>query len=64
VITDPIALHEGVWIGARAMVGPGVTAHSHAVLAAGSVAGRDLEAYTIYQGVPAVVKRRREIANG
>ena len=59
-----LTVGDHVWIGARATVGPGVTAFSHAVLAAGSVANRDLEAYTIYQGVPAVVKRAREIANG
>lgn len=62
LITAPIALEEGAWIGARATVGPGVTVHSHAVLAAGSVASCDLEAHMIYQGVPAVVKRRREAA--
>lgn len=59
LIVQPIVLEEGVWIGARAVVCPGVTAHSHAVLSVGSVATKDLEAYGVYQGVPAVWKVRR-----
>lgn len=55
-----ITLEDGVWIGAQTTVCPGVTAHSHAVLSVGSVATSDLEAYTIYQGVPAKeIKKRR-----
>ena len=61
LITGPITLEEGVWIGARSVVCPGVTCHSHAVLVVGSVAVNDLEAYAIYQGNPAVKKRSRVI---
>jgi putative colanic acid biosynthesis acetyltransferase WcaF len=43
------------------VVCPGVTCHSHSVLAVGSVATKDLEAYMIYQGNPAQVIRKREI---
>ncbi len=56
-----IVLEEGVWIGAQAVICPGVTCHSHSVLAVNSVAVSNLEAYTIYQGNPAVAKRKREI---
>ena len=56
-----IILEEGVWIGAKATVCPGVTCYSHSVLAVGSVATKDLEAYSIYQGNPAVKKRERVI---
>jgi putative colanic acid biosynthesis acetyltransferase WcaF len=56
-----IRLEEGVWIGAGAMVGPGVVCRSHAVLAINSVATKDLEAYTIYQGNPALKKRARTV---
>lgn len=59
LITGEIQLDDGVWIGANALVGPGVTCHSHAVLVAGSMAFNDLEAYQIYQGNPARIKRRR-----
>lgn len=57
----PVVLEEGSWVGAGAMVMLGVTLKSHSVLAAGSVATKDLEAYTIYQGNPAVVVRERII---
>ena len=59
--TQPITLEDGVWIGARAVVCPGVRCQSHAVLAVNSVATRDLSAYGIYQGNPAVWVRKRTI---
>ncbi len=60
LMTAPVTLAEGVWIGAHAIVCPGVVCNSHAVLAAGSVASKNLEAYCIYQGNPAQkVKERR-----
>jgi len=61
LILGEIVLEEGVWIGAKATVCPSVTCKSHSVLAVGSVATSDLEAYGIYQGNPAVLKRQREI---
>jgi putative colanic acid biosynthesis acetyltransferase WcaF len=56
-----IILEEGVWIGARAVVCPGITCGSHAVLTVNSVATRHLEPYSIYQGNPAVKVRDRII---
>ncbi len=61
LVLGEIILEEGVWIGAKATVCPGVTCKSHSVLAVGSVATKDLEAYGIYQGNPAVKKRERQI---
>ncbi|HTI60941.1 putative colanic acid biosynthesis acetyltransferase [Mucilaginibacter sp.] len=61
LITRGITLEDGAWIGAGAIVNLGVTARSHAVLTAGSVATGDLEAYGIYQGNPAVRIRERII---
>jgi putative colanic acid biosynthesis acetyltransferase WcaF len=61
LMVSPIVLHEGVWIGARALVGPGVIAGSHAVLSAMSVATKNLSPYKIYQGNPAVPVRERII---
>jgi putative colanic acid biosynthesis acetyltransferase WcaF len=63
LITRPIVLEDGVWIGAKSTVCPGVVAHSHAVLSVGSVATSNLEAYSIYQGVPAQKLRERVIAS-
>jgi putative colanic acid biosynthesis acetyltransferase WcaF len=56
-----IVLEDGVWIGAKAIVGPGVTCCSHAVLTAGSVATDNLGAYGIYRGNPATWVRERII---
>ena len=61
LITKAISLDDGAWIGAKAVVAPGVTCHSHSVLALGSVATTDLAAYTVYQGNPAVAKTKRSI---
>jgi putative colanic acid biosynthesis acetyltransferase WcaF len=48
------------WICARASVGPGVNVAEGAVLGLGSVATRNLEAWTVYAGVPAIrIKERR-----
>ncbi len=56
-----IVLEEGVWIGAKSVVCPGVTCHAHAVLSVGSIATKDLEAYSIYQGIPAMKIKDRVI---
>ena len=61
LILDGIVLEEGVWIGAKATVCPGVTCKSYSVLAVGSVVTNNMEAYGIYQGNPAVFKRERVI---
>lgn len=58
-LAGPVVLEEGCWVGAGAMVLGGVTLRSHALLAAGSVAGKSLKAYTIYRGNPAVRVRAR-----
>lgn len=60
--TQSIRLDNGVWIGAKAVVCPGVHCQSHAVLAVNSVATRSLEPYGIYQGNPAVWVRQRTIS--
>ena len=56
-----ITLEDGSWVGAQAVVCLGVTLYTHAVLGVGSVANRDLDAYCIYQGLPAVKVRERVI---
>ena len=61
LITGSIILEDGVWIGAGAIVNCGITAYSHAMLASGSVATKNMEPYTVYQGNPAVKVRERNI---
>jgi putative colanic acid biosynthesis acetyltransferase WcaF len=56
-----IVLEDGVWIGAHAIVSPGVNCFSHSVLSVNSVATKDLEEYGIYQGNPAVKVKERKI---
>lgn len=57
---SPIMLEDGVWIGARAVVGPGVVCGSQAMLTVNSVASKNMERYHIYGGNPAQLLRRRE----
>jgi putative colanic acid biosynthesis acetyltransferase WcaF len=61
LILKEIKIERGVWIGAGAWIGPGVRVGSHAVLAACSVATKDLETFGIYQGNPAVLVRKRKV---
>ena len=58
-MTRPIQLGNGVWIGARPVVGPGVTAGDGAVLSLGGVATGDLEPWTVYGNGPAAALRKR-----
>jgi putative colanic acid biosynthesis acetyltransferase WcaF len=59
LITGSILLEDGSWIGAFSVVNQGITVASHAVLTTGSIATKNMEAYCIYQGNPAVKIRHR-----
>lgn len=61
LMVGDIIIEQGSWIGAYSIVAPGVTCQSHSVLAVNSVATKDLEAYSIYQGNPAVKVKERVI---
>jgi putative colanic acid biosynthesis acetyltransferase WcaF len=61
LMVSEIILEEGVWIGAKSVVCPGVTCKTHAILGVGSIANIDLEPYAIYQGNPAKKIRNRVI---
>ncbi len=61
LITGEIKIKSGVWICAKAIVCPNVTCETHSILSVGSIATKDLEAFMIYQGNPAIIKRKREI---
>ena len=63
LITSPIQLEDGVWIGAKAVVCPGVKAYSHSILTVGSIIKKDMEPYSIYSGNPAMKIRTRVIAD-
>jgi putative colanic acid biosynthesis acetyltransferase WcaF len=59
LMVKPITIEDGAWLGAGCWVGPGVKVGTHAVLAAGSVTTRDMEAWGIYQGNPAAFIKPR-----
>lgn len=48
-----IRIHDGAWIGAGAIVLPGVTIGKKAVVGAGSVVTKDVAAFAIVAGNPA-----------
>jgi putative colanic acid biosynthesis acetyltransferase WcaF len=62
LITAPIVLEDGSWVGANATVCPGITVATHAVLTVGSVATKNLSPYGIYQGNPAIKIKDRIIS--
>ena len=64
LIVRPVVVEDGAWIAASAWVGPGVRIGTHAVLSAHSVTSSDLDAFGIYRGNPAVLVRRRNLAEG
>jgi len=55
VSTAQVTIADDVWIGANAIVLPGVTIGHHSVVAAGAVVTKDVPPYCIAAGVPARV---------
>jgi maltose O-acetyltransferase len=57
LVAAPVSIGDGVWIGSRAMVLPGVSIGSGAVVAAGAVVTRDVPPNALVAGMPARVVR-------
>lgn len=56
-----VYIGNDVWIGARAIILPGVRIEDGAVIGAGAVVTKDVPPYTVVGGVPAkVIKQRRK----
>lgn len=55
VSTQPVVISDDVWIGANAVILPGVTIGRHAVVAAGAVVTKDVPDYCMVGGVPAKI---------
>lgn len=55
VTTRPVTIGDDVWIGANAVILPGVTIGRHSVVAAGAVVTKDVPDCCIVGGVPAKV---------
>lgn len=58
VHTEPIVIGEGSWLGAHAVVLPGIKIGRNAVVAAGAVVTRDVPDFSVVVGNPARVVRR------
>ena len=54
----PVIIGDGVWIGARATVLPGVTIGSGAIVAAGALVNRSVEPDSLVGGLPARLIRK------
>jgi putative colanic acid biosynthesis acetyltransferase WcaF len=59
LITAPVTICDGVWIGARATILPGVTIGEGAIVGAGAVVTKDVEAWTVVGGNPAKFIKKR-----
>ena len=53
-----VVIGDDVWIGANAVILPGVTIGSHVVVAAGAVVTKDVPANTLVGGVPAKIIKK------
>lgn len=51
--TLPVTIKKGAWIGAGAIILPGVTVGEYAVVGAGATVTKDVPAFTVVAGVPA-----------
>ena len=62
-IGAPVVIHDHAWIGARAIILPGVVIGTGAVVAAGAVVTKNVEAFNVVGGVPArkIGERNRSI---
>ncbi|TFC95160.1 MULTISPECIES: DapH/DapD/GlmU-related protein [Cryobacterium] len=60
LVTQPIHVGDGAWIGAFATILPGVTIGNGAIVAAGSVVTKDVEPNTAHGGVPVRLVRSLE----
>jgi acetyltransferase-like isoleucine patch superfamily enzyme len=55
VSTNPVTIEDDVWVGANAVILPGVTIGEHCVVAAGAIVTKDVPPHSLVAGVPAKV---------
>lgn len=55
VSTSPVTIEDDVWIGANAVILPGVSIGTHCVIAAGAVVTKDVPPHSLVAGVPAKI---------
>ena len=55
VSTTPVTIEDDVWIGANAVILPGVSIGTHSVVAAGAIVTKNVPPHSLVAGVPAKV---------
>lgn len=58
ISTKEVVLEDDIWVGANAVILPGVTIGTHAVVAAGAIVTKDVPPHSLVAGVPAKVIRQ------
>ncbi len=58
VSTNPVTIEDDVWVGANAVILPGVTIGEHCVVAAGAVVTKDVPPHSLVAGIPAKVIKK------
>jgi putative colanic acid biosynthesis acetyltransferase WcaF len=59
LVSKPIRIERDAWVAAAAFIGPGVTVHEGAVVGARSAVFKDVPAWTVVAGSPAVPIKKR-----
>jgi len=63
ISTKPVVIGDDVWIGANAVILPGVTIGRHVVVAAGAVVTKDVPDNCVVGGVPAKVIKQLAVSS-
>ena len=58
VTTKPVIIGNDIWIGANAVILPGVSIGDHSVVAAGAVVTKDVHPHSLVAGVPAKIIKK------
>lgn len=61
VVTKRVIINDDVWIGAHAVILPGVSIGEGAVVGAGCIVSKDVPPYAVVTGIPGRVIRFRSI---
>lgn len=58
ITTVPVSIEDDIWIGANAVILPGITIGQHSVVAAGAVVTKNVPPHSLVAGVPAKIIRQ------
>lgn len=64
LVTKSVKIGEGVWLGQRVIVLPGVEIGEHSIIGAASVVTKDIPSYSIAVGNPARVVKKWDFESG